>query len=188
MPSVVVATLCGLLAAGSAWALPHLGAVAPNARAETVGGKHVSLQAFAGRPILVIYEGPGAQRENRPLKDDLIRLERNPQFRAAVVIFPVADVRRYDHWPLRHLVRKRIRQLEKREHHVIYVDWNGAFARALGMHAEASNVVLIAPNGRVVFANAGPLSLVERIFVEHTLIRLARGARLRAEDLVPPGP
>ena len=152
--------LLGLPAGASA--LPALGARVPDAVVPDPDGKPLDTRALRGRSALLIYEDERSASQNATLKASIEELAQDARYRAAVAVAAVADVSAYAGWPLRGSAEDAIRARSRDAGVAIYCDWDGAFRRAYQLHAGLSNVLLIAPDGRVLFAAAGPLRQEQR--------------------------
>jgi hypothetical protein len=136
-------------------ALVRAGAGRPAARVVDAEDRAFELAAVSGRPTLVVYEDKDSATLNAPLKAELSRLARGDRYRSAVKLVPVADVGKYDFWPVRGFVKDAIREESRKIGATIYCDWDGSFARALRIQHGTSTVVLIGKSGRVLFAYEG---------------------------------
>jgi hypothetical protein len=156
--------LCAALALtrGSAFALPALGAPAPSVHLDDAYGRTLDLRMPYGRPVLVLYEDSGSSSQNAPLKEDLARLAKGDRYREAVALVPVADVSSFDFWPIRGIVAGAIRTQSQKFATTIYCDWSGAFRTRFGLRKGTSTVLLVAPDGSVLFAQEGALSAADR--------------------------
>lgn len=150
---------CSLLSTASrALALPTIGAVAPDLLLEPVEGQELNLASARGRPALIFYESRASHAQNNALKKRLKELVGvSESYRDQVVLFPIANLEGYDFWPVRGIVAGAVRTEAKRIGAVIYCDWKGAIRTALGVHKEASSIILINRGGKVIFAHEGAL-------------------------------
>lgn len=143
---------------GTADALPRPGTTAPRARVHDVAGRAVRLDRLRGKPVLIVYESRESSEQNQALKDRLSRLARGGRYRSRVHLLPVASVEAFDYFPIRGLVESSIAAESERIGTAIYCDWDGSFRRALTLSPERSSVVLVARDGRVIFAYEGALT------------------------------
>lgn len=166
--SLVLAVVMGPLALGAlggeapAEAAPAVGTARPAARVHDAEDRPFELQGVRGKPILVLYEDKDSAKLNLALKDDLARLARGDRYRNSVALVPVADVERYDYWPVRGFVKDAIRDESKKIGATIYCDWDGSFRRATQLAKNTSSVMLIGRDGRVLFAWEGLVPKDER--------------------------
>jgi predicted transcriptional regulator len=151
-----------LLATSPALAIPREGEAAPSARVEDADGHATDLKAFAGRPILIVYEDRDSAKQNEALKAGLAEVARGDRYRARVVLAAVADVSAWNFWPAKGFVKDAIRDESRRQGTTIYCDWTGAFRSTYQLRRGASNVVLVGRDGRVLFAAEGAVSAGER--------------------------
>ncbi len=154
LTALAAITVAIALATPSA-ALVGPGASRPAARVVDPDDRVLDLHAVKGRPTLVVYEDKDSATLNQGLKAELSRLARGGRYRSAVTLVPVADVRDYDFWPVRGFVKDAIRGESRKIGATIYCDWNGAFARALGIQHGTSSVILFGKDGHVLFSYEG---------------------------------
>ena len=167
-------------------AAPPLGAPRPAARVHDAEDRTFELQGVRGKPILVLYEDKDSAKVNVALKDGLARLARGDRYRNAVALVPVADVERYDYWPVRGFVKDAIRDESRKIGATIYCDWNGSFRRATQLAKNTSSVMLIGRDGRVLFTWEGQVPKDER---ERLLAMLRAEVEPRVEaDVSAPAP
>jgi hypothetical protein len=160
--SGLAAVAGALLVVGDASALPREGDVASEARAEDADGRPFSLSARRGKPALIVYEDRASSEQNTTFKTELAKLAAGGRYQRAITLAAVADVSRYDFWPVKGFVKDAIREQSQKFGTTIYCDWNGGFRSALGLRSHASNVVLLDREGRVLFAASGPLDAAAR--------------------------
>lgn len=157
-----------MLVAAPALALVGAGARPGDFQVEDPDGKPVRFSSFAGRVILVLYEDRVAVEWNVALKK---RLSRDKSLPRALVVLPVADMRRWRYWPARTFAQKELRRRSKEAGRPLYGDWNGEAARALDVGERTSSVMLVGEDGTVRWAAGGRLT-AERM---EELVALIRG-------------
>jgi hypothetical protein len=162
MLAALAALVTALTLLPEALALPRLGERVPDALLSDPEGKALDTRALRGKSALLLYEDEGSLAQNAPLKDALADLARDARYRAAIALAPVADLSEYAGWPLRGAAEDAIRARSREAGVSIYCDWDGSFRRAYRLHQGLSNVVLLGPDGRVLFAAAGPLRPEQR--------------------------
>jgi len=155
-------TSAGSLAGSSALAVPREGAPAPNARIEDPDGRTAELKAFAGKPILIVYEDRDSATQNQALKKELAEVARGDRYRTRIALAAIADVSAWNFWPARGLVQDAVRDESRKQGTTIYCDWTGAFRDAYQLRRGVSNVVLVGRDGRVLFAAEGAVAPAER--------------------------
>lgn len=155
--AVIALTLSSVAAA-----LPREGERAPVARLEDADGAVLDTRALLGKPALVIYETKESAHENATLKAQLGELARDVRYRAAVRLAAIADLTAYRGWPLEGIARRAIRRMSQALGTPVYCDWTGAFRTAYRLEPGRSNVILLAADGRILFAAAGPLREQDR--------------------------
>ena len=154
--SVVVLVLAQ---ASSSLALPNPGAKATQAQIADLDGRVLQLDWPHDKPVLILYEGKSAEMQNMPFKNELERLaNEETNSRKAIHFVAVADVSKYDYWPVRGIAERIIRQKAAATGSTIYCDWDGRFRQAFGLEPHKSSVLLIGTDGRVQFSAAGPMN------------------------------
>jgi len=109
-------------------------------------------------PILVIYEDQDGGKDNRAAKDFLGRVNSTADNRARCEAIAVADVEKYDWWPAKKYVLADIQKSEAQKKTTIYIDWKGAVRKAWGLGKGKNNLVLVAPDGKVLWSSTGTLT------------------------------
>ena len=135
---------------------------APSFALESTGGARRSLADYAGRVVLLMYEDRDAQDENALLKAEVRRRIRQELLGRSLAVVPIADVRRYDYWPARSVVRAAVADQAKALGAEILLDWNGDIARRYGFRTPGSNVALIGRSGELLYQYAGALAAEQR--------------------------
>jgi predicted transcriptional regulator len=153
----ITITITALLlsAAPGVGATPKEGAPAPDARVEDVEGRPVEIKRLKGKTLILFYEGKDSAQQNTTLKAELAKLVRSDRYRSRSVFAAVGDVSDYDYWPVKGIVKDKIREESKKAGWPIYCDWNGGFRSAYKLRRDLSNVIVISKNGSVIFAASG---------------------------------
>ena len=146
----------------SAVALPKLGEAGGNASMEDADGRRTSVNAFRGKPILIVYEDKDSATVNQAMKDDLAKLAKGDRYKDAVALLPLADVSSYNFWPVKGFVKDAIREESQKVGATIYCDWDGSFRSAFDIRVGSSSIILIGKSGTVRFAQGGALSAAQR--------------------------
>lgn len=144
------------------WALPRRrrGAGRPGRGRRRANPRHADA---ARQTHAHVYEDKDSAEQNKALEDELARPGKGDKYKATVALPVVADVSSYDFWPVKGFVKKAIREESKKAGTTIYCDWSGSFRRTMRLTKNASNVVLVGKDGRVLFAGDGPLNPNERL-------------------------
>jgi len=177
-PCAILAFVAALMAGAPVMAFVGKGARPGDFVVEDPDGATVRFSTFAGRAVLVMYEDKVAIDWNAALKK---RLSRDKSLPRALVVMPVADMRRWRFWPAKPFAQKELRKRSKEMGRTLFGDWNGEAAKALGVVDRTSSMVLFGPDGVVRWACSGRLS-AERV---DELVALIRGASA-AEPLLEP--
>jgi hypothetical protein len=155
-----------LVFTGAAFAGPRQ---APSFSLESTAGARRSLVDYRGRVVLLMYEDRDSQEQNAALKAEVRRRIREESLGRNLVVVPVADVRRYDYWPARSVVRAAVADQAKALGAEILLDWEGDIARRYGFRTPGSNVALIGRVGELLYQGTGALAADERGRFHHLL-------------------
>jgi predicted transcriptional regulator len=160
---VLAASALTLAAIPGAYAAPKEGEAAADARAEDVEGRVVETRSFRGKKTLIFfYEGKDTQQQNTRLKLDIAKLTKTDRYRSATHFAAVGDVGDYNYWPVKGIVKDKIREESKKSGWPIYCDWDGSFRSAYKLRRDVSNVVVVGKNGSVLFAAEGTVDARKR--------------------------
>lgn len=135
---------------------------APSFALESTGGGRRSLVDYAGRVVLLMYEDRDSQEQNASLKAEIRQRIRQESLGRNLAVVPIADVRRYDYWPARSVVRRAVADQARALGTEILLDWNGEIARRYGFRTPGSNVALIGRAGELLHQRTGALAADER--------------------------
>lgn len=155
----------GLVASLACWILPAHGAaeVAPAARPapgfvlESTTGAVRSRASYAGRVALLMYEDRDSGEVNAALKAEVKERMDREGLAGEVVVVPIADLRAYDYWPVRNIVRAAVLDRARSLGVEILLDWKGDVVRDYGFRTPGSNVALLGRDGSLRFFHAGAL-------------------------------
>jgi hypothetical protein len=146
-----------VLRVASALAAPTTGAGVPYVVVEDTKGKAHKLPD-AQVPVLVIYEDQDAGAQNVRAKELVGAYNRLAENHTKLEVWPVADLQKWNWWPAKKYVFAKIREIAKKENTAIFLDWAGVVRGAWGLTKGKSAYVLVAVDGRVLFAGEGTLS------------------------------
>jgi hypothetical protein len=135
---------------------------APGFVLESTGGGRRSLADHAGRVVLLMYEDRDSQEQNAVLKAEVRRRIRQESLDRDLAVVPIADVRRYDYWPARSVVRAAVADRARVLGTEILLDWSGDIARRYGFRTPGSNVALVGRAGEWLYQRSGALAADER--------------------------
>jgi hypothetical protein len=159
----LAASVVALAAIPLADAAPKEGEQAPEARAEDVEGRAVDTRSFRGKKTLIFfYEGKDTAQQNQRLKIDIAKLTKTDRYRSVTHFAAVGDVGDYNYWPVKGIVKDKIREESKKSGWPIYCDWDGSFRSAYKLRRDVSNVVVVGKNGSVLFAAEGAVDARKR--------------------------
>lgn len=159
----LAASVVALAAIPGAEAAPKEGGPASDARAEDADGRAFETRSYRGKKTLILfYEGKDTAQQNQRLKVDISKLTKSERYRSVTHFAAVGDVSDYDYWPVKGLVKDKIREESKKSGWPIYCDWDGSFRSALKMRRDVSNVVVVGKNGSVLFAAEGTVDARKR--------------------------
>ena len=158
---------------------PPVGGPAPWFALEGSSGRTRTLWSYAGRVLLLMYEDRDSRELNGALKREVRRRFSAERLAGQLVVVPVADVRRYDYWPARAVVRKAVIKEARALGAEILLDWKGDVLRRYGFRAPGSNVALVAHDGTLLYHRSRPLLAEDRSRF-HEVLSAALAARARA--------
>lgn len=138
-------------------ALVARGAVAPSVTvADSAGRPHRFPDA--AKPMLVIYEDQDGGKDNRHAKEVLGRVNASAENRAKVEAIAVADLEKWNWWPARKYALDDIRKAESAKATTILLDWKGEIRKAWGLPKGKNSLILVAPDGKVLWSSEGTIS------------------------------
>ena len=159
----LAASALALAAIPGADAAPKEGEPAPDARAEDVEGRAFETRSYRGKKTLILfYEGKDTSQQNGRLKVDIAKLTKTDRYRSVTHFAAVGDVSDYNYWPVKGIVKDKIREESKKSGWPIYCDWAGSFRAAYKLRRDASNVVVVGKNGSILFAAEGTVDARKR--------------------------
>jgi hypothetical protein len=118
--------------------------------------------SYAGRVALLMYEDRDSRSVNAALKDEVKRRIDGEGLAGQLVVVPIADLRKYDYWPARAVVRRAVSDEARTLGAEILLDWKGDVLRSYGFAAPGSNVVLLGKDGSLLYRRTAPLDAAER--------------------------
>ncbi|WP_437539119.1 hypothetical protein WME79_23280 [Sorangium sp. So ce726] len=111
---------------------------------------------------ILFYESRSSSEQNQALKEELARLSKQASYRSMMRVAAIADVSEYNYWPVKGIVKDKVREQSAARGMPIYCDWDGSFRKKLELRQDASNVILIGRDGRVRVAFAGTGKAADR--------------------------
>src|SRR5688572_28038487 len=127
-----------------------VGQIAPPATlSDDQGGSRTLPEGAA--PVLVIYEDQEGGKQNRAMKDLIAAWHDPPANRDKLVVWPVADLSKWNWWPARKHALKDVQRAAREGNTRILIDWTGALQKAWGLARKRNSVVLVV-DGKVRFA------------------------------------
>ena len=142
------------------WALPALGAeVGMDAVVETSAGSTAHLGSLWKRPTVLFYEDKDSAALNQHVKDALFARGRDQGLLDAVTVVAVANVAAFDWFPARNFVLAAVRDVERKAHVPVYLDFKGALAAPpWNLPGQSSTVLVLNSSGEVIWQVKGRLS------------------------------
>jgi hypothetical protein len=164
---------------------PAVGRAAPWFALEGSSGATRTLWSYAGRVLLLMYEDRDSQGLNAALKAEVRRRMAVERLFGQLAVVPVADLRRYDYWPARKIVRRAVAEQARALGAETLLDWKGDVLRRYGFRSPGSNVALIGHDGRLLYHDTSPLVAEERRRFHELLTGALRDrAQVRAPRVV----
>jgi predicted transcriptional regulator len=157
---VCLGALLVLNTAGQATEIPTaLRGLALDANLRNTADEQVRVSQFRGKPTVLIYEDRHAIEVNRPFKNALRALALEPGNASAVAVVAVANVSRFNFFPVRGFALSGVRDAERKARHPILIDWENTLTRPpWNLPENGSSVLVLSPAGEVLFARSGSLS------------------------------
>jgi hypothetical protein len=150
------ALVLGAVVALPALATPPSGTQVPAVTVSDLEGRAVRLPD-PRLPVLLFYEDKDAGTQNRRAREVVgvytDRLDNRARFR----FLAVADVGDWDWWPAKKYVLAEVRKQAKDDDTTILLDWKAEVRKRWGLAKGKSGVLLVAADGRVLFAGEGTL-------------------------------
>lgn len=144
-------------------AAPKEGDQAPDVRVEDPDGRALDVRSLRGKKTLIFfYEGKDTAEQNKGLKLEISKLTKSDRYRSVTHFGAVGDVSDYDYWPVKGIVKDKIREESKKSGWPIYCDWDGSFRSAFKLRRDVSNVVVVGKSGSILFAAEGPVDARKR--------------------------
>ncbi|MGZ6080520.1 MAG: peroxiredoxin family protein [Myxococcaceae bacterium] len=118
----------------------------------------VSLSRWRGRPTVFFYEDQRSTEQNVALKREIFARAKAHRLIGKANVLGVANLHGLDWFPVKLFALSAVREAERKESVPVLVDWDGALgAPPWSLPVEASSVVLLDADGRLVHAWSGPL-------------------------------
>ena len=126
---------------------------------ETSGGSTTHLVALWKRPTVLFYEDKDSTAVNQHVKDALYEQGRSRGLLDTVAVVAVANVAAFDWFPARDFVLAAVRDVERKVHVPVYLDFKGQLAAPpWSLASKSSTVLVLSANGEVVWRAQGRLS------------------------------
>ncbi len=144
-----------------------------DAQVSDSSGEAVRLSRFRGKPAILFYEDKDSTGLNQPLKDELFVRGKAQGLLGAASVVAVANLQAFNWFPARNFARAGVRDAEKKAGVPVLIDWEGALTRPpLALPAKSSTVLVLSPQGEVLFSHSGQLTPAQREEVFSLLKRL----------------
>jgi hypothetical protein len=149
--SVLTLSLILPLAAGAAELGQRL-----DAEVTTSSGDKKRLKAYYGKPVLLFYEDLESVKLNQPAKEALGKLAVKWNLTDKIDVVAVANLEGFNWQPASFIALMAIRGEEKKAGVPVLADFTGALERApWKLEASASSILLLGPDGEVLFESRG---------------------------------
>jgi hypothetical protein len=125
---------------------------------ESTFGATTTLEAHRGRAVVVFYEAYRHVRDNEALKRACGRLVERDVHGDRLRVLGIANVAGLGALPVRSFVRLAVQAAAAYYGIELWMDWDGALARAPYGLDGGSNVMVLGPDGAVLFRASGPIS------------------------------
>jgi hypothetical protein len=129
-----------------------------DAEITTSSGKKTHLKQFYGKPVLLFYEDPDSVKVNQPAKEELARLSLKWNLKEKVDVVAVANLQGWNWQPAIFFALIAVRGEEKKAQIPVLVDFAGTMQNApWNLSAHKSTILVLAPDGEVLFQSMGKL-------------------------------
>jgi Bacterial protein of unknown function (YtfJ_HI0045) len=145
------------LAPWAAFALPPAGARVPPVTVVDLAGRARTLPD-PRRAVIVFYEDKDAGAQNKRAREVIGRFTDRVANREKFDFVPVADVEKWSWWPARRYVIADVRDASKDAEFPVLLDWKGDGRKSWGLTRGRSGVLILAADGRCLFAGEGTLN------------------------------
>ena len=173
--ALVLGLPMALSVAERADATPKSGVGLPSVNLIDAWDRSTPAKNFAGTATIVFYEDKDTGKTTEALKADLKKRSNPDGSGLALTVVPVADVTGYDYWPARGFVKDAVKKESKKQKTTIFVDFDGAAAKAFdAKHGEAT-VVVYGKDGKVIASHGGPFSESDRKAFVEIVVAAAQG-------------
>ena len=151
---------------------PPVLAAPANAVLRDTQDQQVPLAHFRGKPAVLIYEDRHSVEVNRPFKDALRQRAGDPR-RGQIQVVAVANVSSFNFFPARGFALHGVQDAERKARFPILIDWENALVQApWHLPQKGSTILVLDPDGAVVWSRSGTLSGADQSEVFALLARL----------------
>ena len=127
-----------------------------DAEVTTSAGEKTRLKAYYGKPVLLFYEDLESVKLNQPAKEALGKLAVEWNLSKKIDVVAVANLQGLNWQPASFIALMAIRGEEEKARVPVLADFTGAMERApWKLSAKASSILLLAPDGEVLFQSQG---------------------------------
>ena len=170
-PAAFALVVALALGAGRARAVPPAGARVAPVLVSALDGTSMRLPD-AKLPVLLFYEDKDAGKQNGRAREVVGVYTDRPDNRARFRFLAVADVEQWDWWPAKKYVLAEVRRVSKDDDTTVLLDWKGEVRKRWGLTRGKSGVLLVAADGKVLFAGEGTLTEAQLKEVTARLVEL----------------
>lgn len=126
-------------------------------------GERLRVASLLQKPTVLIYEDHGSENQNAAFKEELSRWSKKMKLADSIQVLAIANLQKYDWFPAKQFAYSGIRSAEKEAGIPIYIDWEGSLTKEpWSLPLKSSNVLVIHPDGNVLFQRSGTLTEQDR--------------------------
>ena len=125
-----------------------------------------------GTATLVVHEDQDGGKQNAAAKALIAAYHDPVANRSRLTVWPIADLQRWDWWPAKGHALADVKKSAEKNNTRILVDWTGATRKAWGLAKGKNSLVLVGPDGNVIFVSEGECSASQRAQLEDALKNL----------------
>jgi hypothetical protein len=158
-----------------------------DAEITTSAGTKTKLKAYYGKPVLLFYEDPDSVKLNQAAKEELAQLNIKWNLKDKVDVVAIANLQGWNWQPALFFALLVVRGEEEKAKIPVLVDLNGSMQKApWSLSAAKSSVLVLAPDGEVLFQSVGLLKGEKLEELKSTLEKvLTSTATAQKQALVP---
>jgi len=172
-PSASALLFAAVLGSIPASACPKEGEAFANARIEDADEHGLELTALKGKPFVIVYDDRASSPTSESFRKELLKVAKSGPYKSSLAVLFVANVKPYNYWPVKGVVKDAVRDSSKKQGLTVYCDWTGEIHSSYRFRDGVSNVVVVGKDGHVAFASEGlPAGDAQKRFFESLRVQV----------------